>query len=146
MPWYSDYINITLLERGAYPLAGQIVQMDADDFMRMADDYNKQKSRRDAPIVVGHPEGDAPIYGSVSHLQERDNKLIATFTISSESFRQLWKQGAYGRHEPEFYAPDNPKNPKPGSWFLKHVGFIGPVPNMRGVLKGEASVISEGAK
>ena len=121
---YFDYVHLKLLEPGVYPLAGtQGVVLDIWDLARMADDYNKLKPSRLAPIVIGHPEGDAPQYGLIESLSERDNSLMALANITSESFRQLWKKGEYERHEALFFAPDNPTNPKPGS----------KVPMMRGI-------------
>ena len=139
MGYFLDYLDLTLLERGVYTLAGIQVVLDDLDLARMADDYNKLKPPRIAPIVVGHPENDAPIYGAVDSLTARDNKLIARVNITSESFRQLHKGGAYARYEAQFFAPDNPANPKPGTWLLKHVGFIGPAPNIRGVFMPPAA-------
>lgn len=38
----------------------------------------------------------------------------------------------------EFWGPDSPDNPRPGSWFLKQVSLLGPTPSeIRGDLVSE---------
>lgn len=137
---YADYIYLKLLAAGEYPLSEmQSVAFGSEDFQRMAGAYNEMKPPRPAPIVMGHPENDAPAYGVVDELDVKNNTLMAVATIGSESFRQWWKKGEIARHAAQFFAPDNPKNPKPGSWFLKHVGFLGETPPIiRGLLTTDA--------
>jgi hypothetical protein len=44
------------------------------------------------------------------------------------AFAEQVRQGAYKKISAAFYAPDSPHNPKPGVYYLKHVGFLGAMP------------------
>ncbi len=38
------------------------------------------------------------------------------------------KAGRFKSRSASFYHPDNPNNPKPGVYYLRHVGFLGAQP------------------
>lgn len=137
---YADYIYLKLLTPGVYPLSEfENVGFDSGALARMAAAYNDMEPPRVAPLVIGHPESDSPQYGEVQHLNAGDGVLMAVATINSESFRAAWERGEYVRHAAQFYAPENPGNPKPDTWFLKHVGFKGPpAPIAKGFLTTDA--------
>lgn len=87
-----------------------------------------------APIVVGHPTLDAPAYGWVKQLQREGDKIIADLDEVEPAFAEAVKAGRYKRVSASFYPPDHAGNPTPGSWHLKHVGFLGAAaPAVRGV-------------
>ncbi len=136
----ADYIYLKLLTPSVYSLSkSENIGFGSNDLARMAAEYNDMKPSRKAPLVIGHPENDTPQYGAVELLNASDKALMAVATIDSEAFRKSWSRGNYVRHAAQFYAPENPKNPKPGTWFLKHVGFRGaPAPIVRGFLTTDA--------
>lgn len=78
-----------------------------------------------APLVVGHPKIDAPAYGWVSGLAMDGDVLVATPDKIEPSFAELVREGRYPKVSAQFYTPDHPGNPKPGAWYLKHIGFLG---------------------
>lgn len=78
-----------------------------------------------APLVVGHPKLDAPAYGWVSGLAMDGDVLVATPDKIEPSFAELVREGRYPKVSAQFYTPDHPGNPKPGNWYLKHIGFLG---------------------
>lgn len=82
----------------------------------------------EAPIVVGHPKTDAPAYGWVGDLRFAEGTLTATPQQVDEAFAELVKAGRFKKISAAFYAPDAPTNPKPGVWYLRHVGFLGAQP------------------
>ena len=43
-------------------------------------------------------------------------------------FRSLVRDGRFPKVSASFYKPDYPKNPKPGVYYLRHVGFLGAHP------------------
>lgn len=87
-----------------------------------------------APIVVGHPTLDAPAYGWVKALQREGDKIVADLDEVEPAFAEAVKAGRYKRVSASFYPPDHAGNPTPGSWHLKHVGFLGAAaPAIRGV-------------
>jgi len=82
----------------------------------------------EAPLVVGHPVMDAPAYGWVESLRLNGDRLVATPSQVDAAFAELVETGRYKKRSASFYPPDHPANPKPGNWYLKHVGFLGAVP------------------
>ena len=82
----------------------------------------------EAPLVVGHPVMDAPAYGWVESLRLNGDRLVARPSQVDTAFAELVQTGRYKKRSASFYPPDHPANPKPGSWYLKHVGFLGAVP------------------
>lgn len=79
----------------------------------------------EAPLVVGHPQLDAPAYGWVSALNHKGDALEATPAQVNPEFAELVKAGAYKKMSAAFWAPLAPGNPVPGVYYLRHVGFLG---------------------
>jgi hypothetical protein len=137
---FADIFPLTLLATGVYPLSkDEQVRFDESALGRIAGVFNDMKPARPAPVVIGHPIDDMPSYGTVNFLRVIDGSLIGYTENLSENFRRGMDQGLYPRYAAQFFGPDNPDNPVPGTWFLKHVGFMGPVPPaVRGFLTTDA--------
>lgn len=137
---YADIFPLTLLAAGVYPLSkNEQVRFDESALGRMAGVFNGMKPARPAPVVIGHPADDTPSYGTVNFLRVIDGSLVGYTEDLSENFRSGMGDGLYPRYAARFFGPDNPDNPAPGIWFLKHVGFMGPVPPaVRGFLDTDA--------
>lgn len=88
-----------------------------------------------APLVLGHPKHDDPAYGWVDKLElDKDNNLIAYVKNVDASFAESVNQGKHNKVSPCFYLPDSPQNPKKGTLYLRHVGFLGgQVPAIKGL-------------
>ncbi len=82
----------------------------------------------EAPIVVGHPAADAPAYGWIGGLRVEGDRLQASARQVDAAFAEVVKAGRYKRVSASFYTPDSPSNPKPGVFYLRHVGFLGAQP------------------
>jgi len=82
----------------------------------------------EAPIVVGHPAMDAPAYGWVGSIRLDGDRLVAVPNQVDQQFGEMVQAGRFKKRSAAFYPPDHPSNPKPGTWYLKHVGFLGAVP------------------
>ncbi len=79
-----------------------------------------------APLVVGHPTMDAPAYGWAGSLSYADGMLQLDVVDQLDAeFAETVNDGRYAKISPSFYLPDSPNNPKPGTLYLKHVGFLG---------------------
>jgi hypothetical protein len=85
-------------------------------------------SAYEAPIVVGHPKQDAPAYGWVKSLSVKAGRLVAEPQQIDAAFAELVKDGKFKNRSAAFYSPSSPNNPKPGSYYLRHVGFLGAEP------------------
>lgn len=82
----------------------------------------------EAPIVIGHPRTDAPAYGWVKSLFARGDRLYAEPDQVDAAFAELVESGRYKKVSACFYRPAAPANPKPGAYYLRHVGFLGAEP------------------
>lgn len=81
-----------------------------------------------APIVVGHPATDNPAYGWISKMTGKNGNLYAIPEQLNADFSEQVKAGAYKKISPSFYPPNSPNNPVKGSYYLRHVGFLGATP------------------
>lgn len=81
-----------------------------------------------APIVVGHPKTDNPAYGWVQALTGDNGNLFAAPEQVNPEFSEQVANGAYKKVSASFYPPTSPANPKPGAYYLRHVGFLGAEP------------------
>lgn len=82
----------------------------------------------EAPMVVGHPANDGPAYGWVQGLTIDGERLVAIPDQVEPAFAEMVKDGRFKKRSASFYPPSHPGNPKPGKWYLKHVGFLGALP------------------
>lgn len=87
-----------------------------------------------APLVVGHPKLDDPAYGWVSGLAVEGDTLVATPDKVEPTFAEMVSEGRFPKVSARFYPPEHPANPKPGAWYLKHIGFLGAhAPGIKGL-------------
>jgi hypothetical protein len=87
-----------------------------------------QPARHEAPLVVGHPQHDAPAWGWVAALALVDGLLLATPRQVDAAFADMVAAGRYKKISASFYTPNSPNNPVPGVYYLRHVGFLGAQP------------------
>ena len=66
--------------------------------------------------------------GWVSGLKCVGLRLEADFRQMDPAFAEAVEAGRYKHVSAAFYAPDSPRNPKPGGYYLRHVGVLGAVP------------------
>lgn len=85
-------------------------------------------SLHEAPVVVGHPKDNHPAFGWIDHLELKDGVVLAHPKQVDADFAELVKQGKYKKRSASWYLPDSPNNPKPGTLYLRHVGFLGAQP------------------
>lgn len=84
----------------------------------------------EAPIVVGHPKDNGPAWGWVKSLEfdESTGEIVAIPAQVAPEFAELVEAGRFKKRSASWYLPDAPNNPKPGSLYLRHVGFLGAQP------------------
>ncbi len=103
-------------------MRGERIEFTAADLERAAAAYDPELS--EAPLVVGHPDTNAPAYGWVRSLAFA-NTLQAEPHQVDPAFAEMVNAGRFKKISASFYKPDAPSNPKPGVWYLRHVGFLG---------------------
>jgi len=107
-------------------MSGAVLDFSESDLQAMVDAYDP--AIYDAPLVVGHPKLDAPAYGWVKSLSFADGIVNAEPQDVDAEFAELVKAKRFKKVSASFFAPDSPRNPKPGSYYLRHVGFLGAQP------------------
>ena len=96
------------------------------DLRAIAAAYDPETS--EAPIVIGHPATDAPAYGWVASVLFADGRLSITARDVEPQFAGMVRARRFSKRSAAFYTPEHPNNPKPGQWYLRHVGFLGAQP------------------
>lgn len=115
--------------------SGENRTFSPNDIFEIARNYNV--SNHEAPIVIGHPQTDDPAWGWVKALSTENDELYATVDQVPAEFKSLVNQGRFKKVSAAFYTPDDPINPTPGKFYLRHIGFLGAQPP---ALKGLGSV------
>lgn len=107
------------------PMAGNSITYSAADLRAVADAYDPATAP--APIVVGHPDTDAPAFGWVESFDYDSDaeRLYANLHEIEPEFAEAVKGGRYKKVSMAFFSPDQSHNPQPGTWYPKHVGFLG---------------------
>ena len=107
---------------------GQPMTASAEMLQSVADNY--QPDTHEAPAVIGHPKDNHPAYAWVESLSfdEGEGVLYANFNQVEPQFEQLIKDGRFKKRSASFYPPNHPSNPKAGTPYLRHVGFLGAQP------------------
>ena len=105
---------------------GATMEFSDQDVADMAASY--EPSRAAAPLVVGHPDIDAPAYGWVTRLHADGPDLFAETEQVEPQFASQVNEGRYRNISVSVYPPGAASNPKPGRWYVKHVGFLGATP------------------
>ena len=89
--------------------------------------YNYDSELYAAPLVIGHPEEDAPAWGRTQALTVDGDTLYADIDLTDPIVAMV-RDGHYSGVSAAIFAPTNPSNPKPGEYYLRHVGIIGAAP------------------
>ena len=84
-------------------------------------------AKHEAPIVIGHPRTDAPAYGWIKRLSAAQGLEAEPHQVDP-AFAELVAAGRYKKISASFFQPDSPQNPVPGTYYLRHVGFLGAQP------------------
>ncbi len=114
---------------------GVTVTLNESDLDAIASSYDPDLF--DAPAVVGHPRDNSPAYAWADSVKRVGTKLVATFRDWDTNFQEAVKNKRYKKISASFYSPDSSSNPKPGNYYLRHVGFLG---GMAPAVKGLKSV------
>ena len=104
-------------------LHGRALTFTAADLAATAAAYDP--ARHEAPLVIGHPALDDPAYGWVEALAVAADRLEATPRQVDPEFAALVNAERFNRISASFFLPDAPSNPAPGTYYLRHVGFLG---------------------
>jgi len=127
MPASSSAPKIEIFRPGTFTaMSGQTVSFGGSDLAAIAAVYDPSISQ--APLVVGHPKHDSPAYGWVKGLAIEGGRLIAIPDQVDAAFADSVSAGRLKYVSASFYSPKSPNNPRPGTYYLRHVGFLGAMP------------------
>jgi hypothetical protein len=120
-------VEIEIFRPGTHrDMSGREITFTEADLVASATAYDP--AAHEAPACVGHPKHDAPAYGWASGLKFADGGLVAVVDQIDPEFAELVRAGRFKKISPAFYEPDSAANPKPGSYYLRHIGFLGAQP------------------
>lgn len=123
-------------------MSGETIEFTAADLAATAAAYDPAK--HEAPIVVGHPQLDAPAYGWVRSLAFA-GALEAEPHQVEPAFAEMVAAGRFKKISASFFTPQSPGNPVPGVYYLRHVGFLGAQPPaVKGLRTPEFAATEEG--
>jgi len=94
----------------------------AADLQAIASSYDPKL--HDAPVVIGHPELNAPAFGWVESLKAEGGMLFAKLRQVQPEFEDLVKRGMFKKRSVALY----PKFGAVGTPYLRHIGFLGAMP------------------
>lgn len=120
-------MSTTIFRAGTHrTMDGRELAFSEADLAAIAASYDP--AMHEAPVVIGHPKTDDPAMGWVSGLRCARGRLEADFRQLDPAFAEAVNAGRYRHVSAAFYAPDSPRNPKPGGYYLRHVGALGAMP------------------
>lgn len=105
---------------------GRPISFTVSNLQAIARSYEPSLAR--APMVVGHPELDDPAYGWAQSLSVEGELLMADVDQVEAQFAAMVNDGRFPNRSASIFLPDSPGNPKPGQYYLKHIGFLGATP------------------
>lgn len=86
-------------------------------------------AKHKAPLVIGHPKTEDPAYGHAISLSLSDSNVVLAEPIDVDpAFADLVNAKRYDKISVSFWGPTSPRNPVPGVYYPRHIGFLGAVP------------------
>ncbi len=116
---------IPIFKPGSFEsLEGVRVTISIADLRGIADRYHPH--HHEAPLIIGHPDHDAPAYGWVRSLSvDSQGVLVAQAEQVDDDFLALFQKGTFKKVSARLYMPDFLNSPTPGTYYLRDVGFLG---------------------
>lgn len=118
-------LRVHALRAGTWPASPSDVTLTEADVASVAASYDP--SRHHAPVVLGHPKTDDPAWGWVEGAEARGDGLWLDASLTPE-LSELVRARRYRTVSVSLWRPGAPGNPSPGSWSLRHLGFLGATP------------------
>lgn len=78
-----------------------------------------------APLVVGHPKLNDPAYGWLASAATDGELMTGVAQDVDAEFAEMVNNKRFPKISTSFFHPNSPSNPKPGVWYIRHIGFLG---------------------
>ena len=129
----SDMHKFEIFKAGEHVSSdGRKVNVTLDDLHEIAQSYDPDFAG--APLVIGHPDIDAPAYGWVKSLFVDADTLIAEVENVEPQFAEMVNDRRFPNRSAGLYFANTLGNPMPGKKYLQHVGFLGAAaPSIKGL-------------
>jgi hypothetical protein len=118
---------IQIFRAGDYGAQGSFSEADLD---RVVANY-QPGGGHEAPVVIGHPQENAPAYGWVEAIKRSGDLLLGKFRDVDPAFAEMVETRKFPKRSASFYRTPDGKSISG----LRHVGFLGANPP---VVKGLA--------
>ncbi len=115
-------VRVHALKAGTWPAEPEPVTLTTEDISAIAASYRPEVYQ--APVVIGHPETDDPAWGWVVAASADGDGLWLDVDLLPEMAEWV-ASGRYRAVSVSLWTPNAPGNPAPGSYSLKHLGFLG---------------------
>jgi len=116
--------RLHIFRAGTYiAMSGDTVTLTPADLAACAAAYDR--ALHEAPLVAGHPQHNDPAHGWVCGLHAVGEDLEAEPCDVAADFAEAVRARRFAKISASFWPPAHPGNPKPGCWYLRHVGFLG---------------------
>ncbi|MDR0966664.1 MAG: hypothetical protein LBM75_09240 [Myxococcales bacterium] len=137
--------RIQIFKKGRHTTAaGKTLEFSDADLAAMASVYEPSCSK--APLVLGHPKTEDRAHGWADKLSVESGILVADVSQVTAEFTEAVKEGAYKHVSAAFYAPKSPSNPRPGNYYLRHIGALGATPpSVKGLAPVEFAEADDGS-
>lgn len=123
----STTATIEIFKPGTHTdMTGRTIDFDDAALSDIAANYTPDQ--HEAPLVIGHPATDDPAYGWVKGLRVENGTLLADLHQVDEGMADLVRRGTFKKASASFYLPGSRANPRPGQFYLRHVGVLGAQP------------------
>ncbi len=120
-------VTIEIFRPGTHrDISGRELTFSEADVQATAAAYDP--ALHEAPACVGHPQHDAPAYAWATACRFADGGLVADVDQIDPEFAEMVKAGRFKKISAAFYPPNSPANPKPGTYYLRHIAFLGAQP------------------
>lgn len=107
--------------------AGAEITFSREDVADLAASYDPKL--HEAPIVIGHPQDNAPAFGWIDRVEVQGDDVFAIPKADvNGDFADMVAKGLFKKVSASIYLKDSPTNPTPGKLHLRHVGFLGAQP------------------
>jgi len=127
--------------------SGATIEFTAADMRAASAAYDP--AAHEAPIVVGHPKDNGPAYGWVGGLSFGESGALEADPVQVDAeFAEMVSSGRFKKRSASWYTPGSANHPlagtdRHGTYYLRHVGFLGAQPPAVKGLKEIAFVEAE---
>lgn len=131
---------VEIAKVGLWPtMTGKLFPLSAEILAEAAAHYDPAKHR--APFIITHDENNQPTFSEsqpwkagalVKGLFVRGNSLFAEPEKVDPAYKKFFDEGRIPALSTMFYRPQDPGNPTPGKWNIRHVAGV-LVPGIKGL-------------